>query len=481
MSKSFESKYLAWLHGDAPRELIEKELKRLHENIGDSTEFEYFKKFFNKQYKNKELLGMVSENNIINKFDVPDKNAQALKLYFAARMLCLIYPKDYFKSNHGVPPWFKKIFENAASALYEHGNAQFKDLNDALNRIADVVISKGSKNVGILILPQGNVIPSELLKSKLKPHGIRVSMIPAMPPRNDKPKVGQTVKGVLESTIKDKHKGLDLFILIDEVVTGSRFKKIFLALKSVFGSHLLAFALVSPKLGFLNHHHMRIMDGLKKRLEQHQGSIISESDYWIEFSDLPYMKIDSGAPVRYEPPFIWGEEDFVNGSRKVNLTFAMIDQVKYIVKSLKSKQNFRDKLKKIWGEGKQGGLNIIPDHVIVSACEDLESCIDWGQLHEQARSKFEGDYKGDIHSLDENDVKKRMDWLFGSIEKQFTPLVDANRGGFALNLIDGMLGIMSSNEFSGADKNYDYIQYTINYCDGLQGFHKALMFKLMGD
>ena len=109
--------------------------------------------------------------------------------------------------------------------LFEVGQAQFVTLARQASAIADWLTARKPKSVALVESPIGNSLPVQLLGELLERRGITVSTVLWNAPRNDRPWRGRTVEQAADDRAAATA-GHDYVVLVDEVLSGSRFLKL---------------------------------------------------------------------------------------------------------------------------------------------------------------------------------------------------------------------------------------------------------------
>ncbi|MGO9401522.1 MAG: hypothetical protein ACLP19_27315 [Xanthobacteraceae bacterium] len=136
------------------------------------------------------------------------------------------------------------MLEKGALGLFGVGQAQFVTLAREARAIADWLTAREAKSVALVESPIGNSLPVQLLSELLERRGMIVSTVLWNAPRNDRPSRGRTVEQAADDCAAATA-GHDYVVLVDEVLSGSRFLKLSGALgEKVDASRFIPVAMV---------------------------------------------------------------------------------------------------------------------------------------------------------------------------------------------------------------------------------------------
>jgi hypothetical protein len=345
--------------------------------------------------------------NALNKIKIYSKyqtQLRDLSKYFAAREFLEFAVPEYslFDAKIDFPKEFSLAAETGAEGLYKYGINQFKALKKHCEDIVDFVVSKKIKNVCLIESPLGNIVPIQVLTNLFEINGINFSKVSLSLPRNDRPKYGFTFKEIIINNIELITNGNDLVLYIDDVISGSRFRKISTALKKAVGqtnSYFIPCALVFRPHATPNFiwkaDYSQNRSTIKKRAEE----FYKEQNFfpWFEIPELPKFKIDAGLPIVYESPVIWGEQPIVAGMKKVNFVFNIIEQFEAILNDIVTNDyKSRDFLMSLWSKDTNGVTYIVPESIVLDTFLNIKEEINWQEIKEAAKVKFSVDYSGGI-------------------------------------------------------------------------------------
>jgi hypothetical protein len=396
-------------------------------------------------------------DNILNK-----SNGSSLTKYFAARELIEFAVPEYslFDNDIAFPEDYKLISEIGAQGLHQYGLNQFNSLKDCCVDIVKFVIKNNYINICLIESPLGNVVPVQVLCALFEKNGINTKKISLSLPRNDRLKFGFTFSEVITNNIDSMINGIDLVLYIDDVISGSRFRKISSSLskklkkKSVI---LLPCALVvkpHPLPSFVwKPEYTKNRSIIKNRAIEFQ----KEHSFfpWFEIPDLPKIKIDDGLPVVYESPIVWGEQPIVAGMKKVNFIFNILEQFEYILNDIITNEfKSRDTLLSLWSKDTKGVSYIIPDNILTDVFLDIREEIDWEKIREDAKSEFHVDYSGGIDELQEKEVRLRWEWIMNEIITQVKAKLDESQANILQKALHDLFTVLERHFPQARDSNF---------------------------
>jgi len=468
-----EPKFLADLHEQANSEEFKAEIFELLSHCVDDPKTE-MADFFNREYRNIDLFKLRNEIEKIKVFDIEDQNAKHLKRYFAARTILTIYPTDVFTEDSSCPTWLNKIFTDAAEGFYEYGKSQLSRMSEFFNELVNQICSSNYKMVSIIEFPLGNIIPIKILAPLFEKNGIEYEIINIATPRNEKKSKGVTYREKIKELKGIIYPESELVLFVDEIITGSRFSKTMKELLKVTKSmsiDFLAVGLISPLQYKLSKDQARIRTSVIKKLKDQSDSRIGSDHSNIVLPSLPKIKIDHGDPVTYESPLIWGEEDFVNGVRKVNLIFNLVEQCQYIFSELRQNTKILDLLKVILSRGTCGTEYITPEALFISVHSKIYRLINWEELYERTMTTFPEDYDGKINNLNFEEVGRRVDWIKNEVKRQVQQNKEEKLGQYAANCFSWIISASTPEMFCGPHRDYAYCNYTLAFNSCIRTFH----------
>jgi len=344
--------------------------------------------------------------------------------------------------------------------LYQYGLNQFNSLKDYCNDIVTFVQKNNYLNICLIESPLGNVVPVQVLCAIFKKNKINAKKISLSLPRNDRSKFGLTFSEVITNNVDSMTNGIDLVIYIDDVISGSRFRKISTSLSKNLKNKsvkLVICALVVKPHPFPNFvwkpEYKKNRSIIKERALEFQ----KEHSFfpWFEIPDLPKLKIDDGLPVVYESPIAWGEQPIVAGIKKVNFIFNILEQFESILNDIITNEfKSRDTLLALWSKDTKGVSYIIPDNILTDVFLNIREEIDWKKIRENAKSEFHSDYSGGIDELQEEEVRLRWEWIKNEIFKQVKDKLGESQANILQKALHDLFTVLERHFPPARDSNY---------------------------
>jgi hypothetical protein len=407
--------------------------------------------------KQVKLCDALSNISILNK-----SIGSSLSKYFAARELIEFVVPEYslFDNDIEFPEEYKLISEIGAQGLYQYGINQFNSLKICCEDIVKFVLENSYSNICLVESPLGNVVPVQILYALFDKNNINVKKISLSLPRNDRSKFGFTFNEVITNNLDSMTNGVDLVIYIDDVISGSRFRKISSSLSKNSknkSAKLVSYALVvkpHPIPNFVwKPDYKRNRSIIKQRAIEFQ----KENNFfpWFEIPDLPKFKIDDGLPVVYESPIVWGEQPIVAGMKKVNFIFNILEQFESILNDIITNEfKSRDTLLSLWSKDTKGVSYIIPDNILTDVFLNIREIIDWDKIKENAKSEFHADYSGGIDELQEEEVRLRWEWIKNEIFTQVKDKLGDSQANLLQKALHDLFTVLERHFPQARDSNY---------------------------
>ena len=150
----------------------------------------------------------------------------------------------------------------------------------------------------------------------MRANGIDVHVHEFLSPRLEKHGERHSIRAAAKSLCEGIPEGSGLVFYPDEVITGTRFRKLYAALSKLLGDRLVPIALEVRSVG------AAVLSGDQlSRLH----AILNTGKYATDgvpthkiFPPAALIKIDDGPPIVASSPFFWAEVDLCAGKRKVN-------------------------------------------------------------------------------------------------------------------------------------------------------------------
>ena len=295
-------------------------------------------------------------------------------------------------------------------------------------------------------------------------------------PRNDRIKLGFTFEEIISNNIDLITKGNDLVLYVDEVLSGSRFRKISTVLKKKINKTsitLLPCALVfkTPNFEWKPEYSKN-----KKIIRERSNEIFKELGFlpWLEMPELPKFKIDAGPPFVYESPVIWGEQPIVAGMKKVNFVFNIIEQFEAIFNDIISNEcKSRDCLLSLWAKDTKGVTYSVPESILLDVFIDIRKTIDWHEIRELAKTEFPVDYSGRIDELRDEEVRLRWNWLISQVGTK----LNAEKGRILSKALLDLFTVIERHFPQARDSNY--CNYFFKYNQSVSKLNQKLIDLIM--
>jgi len=426
--------------------------------------------------------------NALNKIRIFEQSHISLKdlsKYFAARELLEFAVPEYslFDDSIPFPEEYIAAAEIGAEGLFNYGFNQFRDLKKHCETITNFICSNKFKRICIIESPLGNVVPVQVLISLMDEKGIKVNKVSLSLPRNDRSKLGITFNEIIANNILSITSDNDLVLYVDDVISGSRFRKIHTALRKEVNDYsitLLPCALVfsphvTPKFVW-KPEYSKNRSIIRGRLEEIRKELGFSP--WFEIPGLPKIKIDNGLPIVYESPVIWGEQPIVAGMKKVNFVFNIIEQFEAILDDIITNDyKSRDCLLSLWKNDTNGITYIIPEEILSDVFINIREYIDWEEIRKLAKTVFSIDYVGGIDELQEEDVRARWDWITNEVFRQVQTKIGEKEGHLVLKALLDLFTVMEKN-FPEA-RDYNYCNYFLKYNTSVAKLNQRLIDLIM--
>jgi hypothetical protein len=322
-------------------------------------------------------------------------DAQALRRFvFAQHVLIDIPGGSPFDPDTAYPGQLPEIAAFGAKGLLDHGREQVRSLRSVCDSLVGWARDQGHRRVLLLESPLGNVVPVAILSILLRQAGVDSTTVSLSLPRDTRIVM---FKDAIESLYAGLTKDPLPLLYLDDVLTGSRFSKVVDALQKAARRHRqplpVAVALVFQPHRPLTPAHVENRERARAKVsaERHPG----DPPVWWQVPGLPQIRIDSGPPVSYESPVVWGESDLVAGRRRVNLVFNLIEEFKRIQDALVAEAPAaRTELRRLWSEDVNGHRYDSDDAALRGGLAEAFRGLDWEAIAAAAEKEFPDDYQG---------------------------------------------------------------------------------------
>lgn len=326
-----------------------------------------------------------------------------------------------------MPAGVQEIMEAGAEGLLDLGFVQFAHLSRVAFELREWITSHRFDSVALIESPIGNSLPVQVVDDLLQKSGVRSRIVVLNAPRNDKPRLGQTVVEFAKACAEEVT-GVDCVVYMDDVLTGTRYLKIFDPLQqhlagSTFVAIALAFSDAQRPEAAKSENRSRVQRRVHK-----QGCITGYTSAWVDFPMLPEIGVDSGSRVLWQDPMIWGYFDIIAGKRKVNLTFDLIEHLVTILKDLGNVDStFRPDLERAWKEDTEGWRFKSGAGSLQSIAKSIDTAALSKRLTKGAQETFPDDYSGKITVVEEIDVGSRTTFLRERFLEEVRPHVKSGQ------------------------------------------------------
>lgn len=468
-----ESKHLSNLYAVADASLIEREVGKLL-RVLDINDQSVARTLAEEPVRANSLEKIRAWNRRIVANSARDETGKAACRFWAAQTIAnLVLTATALDPSKKYPTELTLAMERGAEGLYSVGKDQFSKLVDLIN---EIVIWAKSKEIGTLVVvesPLGNTVPTQLLKSICTIHSIPIEVRVWSAPRNDRRVQGRTVADAASEFCADLPE-IATVILLDDAITGSRFIKLFDALRGALGERSLV-----PAAMVFDRDRLTNFDRLKRRVDQ----CAAELDFrhgLTYFPAIPTFRIDAGAPVRWESPVIWGESDLIAGKRKVNLVFTLINHLFDIAADLiEDESEYRRHLEESWREDSSGQVNAAAPGLLKDTLKDLCERLNlndfFKNLDKQAGVEFKDDYEGRVKCMDDNDVLDRWQWVREHFIAIASKSLNATEAWFLWRACTDSFAATGHTHRPRPARDHDFAPYTLPYNPTIAAFNQRLL------
>ena len=397
MSAFGVSSHLSRLFADAPYAKLVEEVTRLL-NFVDSQDANLIATLCASRINNKSLYEIAASNDrIANCTDRNHMRNSAVNFWVAQTLATTVLRPSALDQSAQYPSAVTTLMERGADGLYHIGEGQFFSLQRVVENLSKWLVDKQAKSVALVESPLGNTLPVQVMCDYGKQIGLKVDPILWGVPRNDQAGRGATIKSRVNALVAATA-SYDYVVLVDDVITGTRLRKVFDALiKPVGRRRLLAIALViADTMRPPQPDDVRNRERLLKRLRE-QGASIGFDEFWVDVAPQRFFRIDDGKPVRWESPLIWGDSDLIAGKRKVNLVFTLIDHFFVLLEDLGSPRSiYRPYLEAAWKQDTSGQEFRWSDGLLESTFRTLVDRLSSSKLKSKIsfKARAESDHSG---------------------------------------------------------------------------------------
>lgn len=332
-----------------------------------------------------------------------------LRRFLARRELVRRLPGSGFDGETALPPEADVLFDGVAESIFSYGQDQFQELINLCRALA-AHLRNVSDGVVLIDSPIGNSLPIAVLASCLEP-AVPTQIARLNAPRNERRTRGLAYQDQVEQLVAQLDPSGHPLIYLDDVGTGTRFRKLSRAFEkatSKIGLSFLQVAMVfEPQAYVLSGEQKRARDALRRRLTEAGG--IAPGTAWRVFPPPAHFKIDSGAPFCYEASPVWGEDGLLAGQRKLNFAFEILDVFRRVIDDLVAPASeYRGILLAAWSKGIDGRVYSLDEAELRRGLAEVAADIDWRGIEEQIRQEFAADYTGDLDGITWSGAQVRL-------------------------------------------------------------------------
>jgi len=404
-----------------------------------------------------------------------------LSKYFAAKELLEFSDPSYsvFNSDAHFPNDYAAIAEAGATGLFQYGYNQFKALKYSCDAIVKFILKNNYEKVWLIESPLGNVVPVQVLSGLSSRAGINPTILTISLPRNEKQESGFTIDDIVCSHIKLLENENGILIYLDDIITGTRFRKVANSIQKHINNTSIKFipcALVFTNIITPDNAHKKINDSNKLLLKERLAEVQKQYSFdpWFQIPELPRIKIDRGHPVVYESPVVWGEQPIVAGMKKCNYVFNIIEQFRSLIDDLVSNINkSRDKLLWLWSRDTNGSHYIITDDVVLKLFEEIQNAIEWEDVKNCAKDDFSSDYSGLTNDLRPQEAYERMNWVTNQLSSRVKRKLGQERSNLLQRALSNLFAVQE--KYFPEDRDYSYCNYYLKYNSKIARLNEKLV------
>jgi hypothetical protein len=392
-------------------------------------------------------------------------------------------PQRPFAHDALAPDGIDKPYAWAAQRLHSYGELQSKQLGVVAAKLCRWAIEQGHPRVDIIESPLGATIPAQVIAGALRSHGIVVRIHEFLSPRLDRHGTKHSVRAAAKALAKHLASGDFPVLFPDEILTGTRFKKLHGALKKKLGSRLVPVGLEVASLVGVPPDEARLRE-LRTYLKGTSAAAEGAPTHTVLSPALSF-KVDEGMPIVLSSPFFWAESDICAGKRKVSLLFGLIDLYRHIAHELSHPEGRAiSVLSGLWGLSTDGIKSEGHEQFISQIVPPLAARIDWETIEASAKREFPDDYLGAHPNVSDDWVISRQEWILRSIYLQFSPTTEPTGPSEAHTLLNALRALFASLDNSQRPplpRDRDFCETTIPYALPMRAFHEELVRLVMDD
>lgn len=481
-----ESIHIEHLHALAPEHLVRAEVSKLLAILGAS-EVELLPELSLASVIQKEYVRLQSSTSIAVKASrcKGDMATAASQFWAAQAIVQLVAPCASPTGETRFLPGIAKLLHTGADALFQVGEAQFRQLVDVAKSVTTWLQIRDVSSLAIIESPLGNSLPVQFLCEVTRFKDIAIEVIQWNSPRNDRRARGRTVSDSARDVV-EAASGSDFILYIDDAITGTRFLKLHDALAGeVNARKLLSIAMVFDDLArpslTTNNNRKR----LRSRLLEHQEHVGYTASY-VEFPSQVPFHVDEEGPVCWQSPVIWGESDLIAGKRKVNLVFTLIDHFWAILEDLgRPESKYLHHLETCWSKDTSGKSYLFEPGITTSVFATINYTLSvhdmCGTMHDLARERFPMDYVGDVPEMSDDLVDIRYEWIRDTFKVQANGYLVERRVNVAWNAIVAVFTATSHIIPLAASRDRSYASYTLPFSSTMSQLNVRLLERLKSE
>jgi len=384
-----------------------------------------------------------------------------------------------FQLDPECPAGLERLYRWGAQQLHAYGAAQAASLAGVANQIFRWCRAESHNRVIVVDSPLGGTLPAQVIGRVLQTKGLHAETREFLAPRLDRHAKKFSIKKAAAEFCRSLPSGNFPVIFPDEVLTGTRFRKLYRELRKGLGDRVVPVALSAHSVtGSPNDTNKvtKLQAELSELKCAKQGAPV--------FTRLPtatLVKIDEGAPLTLSSPFFWAEMDLAAGKRKVNLVFSLMDQMKGLARGLVDQNGeLMFALEHMWRQSSDGMLISCAEPYLRQMVPKLVAEIDWETIEDEARDVFKTEYMGAVPPTDLQSVRVRFDWVLKAVYDQLIPTCPELPGGgspagLVVNALRDLYALMHGVERKGSPRDRDFCECTIPVVHPDLAFHEELV------
>lgn len=384
-----------------------------------------------------------------------------------------------FQSDPRRPAGLEGLYRWGAQQLHAYGEAQAASLAGVANQIFRWCVAESHDRVIVVDSPLGGTLPAQVIGRLLQTKGVQVEIREFLAPRLDRHAKKFSLKEAAAEFCRSLPPDNFPVIFPDEVLTGTRFRKLYRALGKGLGDRVVPVALSVHSMTGSSNDIKKV-----KKLQAELSGLKCAKQGAPVFTRLPtatLVKIDEGAPLTLSAPFFWAEMDLAAGKRKVNLVFSFMDQMKGLARGLADKNGeLMSALERMWRQSSDGMLISGAEPYLRQMVPKLAAEIDWEAIEDEARDVFKAEYMGAAPSTDMESVRVRFDWVLKAVYDQLIPTCSEWSGGgspagLVVNALRDLYALTYEVQHKGSPRDRDFCECTIPVVHPDLAFHEELV------